>query len=100
MTGCTARCHSEDHDYTQPPHNTAATPRPCDGDEDTCQAGWDGCEDEQRYWIVLYQWGTHDWIRMITCTSCAAGLLRWVGPDGPIPVAQVGLLPAGEGEAG
>ena len=70
---CTAPRYG-DHDWSRPPHNTAETPRDSEGDDEPCQAGYDGCEDERRYEVVVYQPGTHEWIRMFACVPCTVSL--------------------------
>lgn len=72
VTGCTASRYA-DHDYSRPPHNTPQDPRTVDA-EDPCQVGYEGCEDDRRYEVVLYQPGTHEWIRMYACVPCMATL--------------------------
>ena len=89
MTLCAASRYG-DHDYSQPPHNTAQAPRDVEA-EDPCQVGYEGCEDERRYEFVLYQPGSHDWIRMFACIPCAAGLRArpHSGPGGTEGIARI-----------
>lgn len=87
MTGCTASRYG-DHDYSRPPHNTPDDPR----DEEyasPCQAmsadmpPW--CQHERAYEVVVYQIGSHEWIRLYACAPCTATLRRrhrTLGPGG------------------
>lgn len=70
---CTASRYG-DHDYSRPPHNTPDDPRDSEGAYDPCQAGIAGCGDERRYVLVVYQPGTHEWIRLYACVPCTASL--------------------------
>ncbi len=76
---CTAWRYG-DHDYSLPPHNTPDDPRDAE-DDSPCQA-WSAeppfgsCTDERRYEIVLFQIGTHDWIRLFACVPCTATIRR------------------------
>ena len=89
MTGCTASRYGS-HDYSQPPHNTPDDPRDVEAD-DPCHLGYEGCADERRYEIVLYQPGSHDWIRLHACVPCAAGLRAgWhPGPGGTAGIVRI-----------
>lgn len=95
-TGCTASPYG-DHDYSQPPHNTPDSPRESAG-PGACQAWlvahntW--CDGDRRYEIVIYQPGTHDWVRLFTCMACATVLRerhRRFGPGGTNGIARVRL---------
>jgi hypothetical protein len=65
------------HDYSQPPHSTPDDPRDAEG-ATACQlqiaAGLGPCEHERRYEMIIYQPGTHDWIRVFACIPCTATL--------------------------
>jgi hypothetical protein len=90
VTGCTASRFG-DHDYSEPPHNTPDDPRDAE-DTTPCQAQlsrapFPPCEHERRYELVVYQPGSHDWIRMFACTPCTATLRQskarmLLGPPG------------------
>jgi len=97
MTGCTASRYG-DHDYSQPPHNTPVEPRDA-ADTTPCQARsaqspFGTCQDQRCYEIVLFQPGSHDWIRMFACAPCTATLrarcaaLR-LGPGGTEGIARI-----------
>lgn len=77
-----------DHDYSLSPHNTPLTPR--DSAADGCQSctadGPPWCKHDRVYEVVVYQVGTHEWVRLLVCGPCAATLRRrhqgWGGPGG------------------
>lgn len=87
---CTASRYGH-HDYSRSPHNTPDDPRDAP-DKAPCQAQcahepFGSCQHERRYEIVIYQPGTHDWIRMLACVPCTATLRRLdaivrLGPGG------------------
>lgn len=95
MTGCTASRYG-DHDYSEPPHNTPDDPRDV-VDDSPCQSWtaeppYGSCTDEREYKIVLYQIGSHDWIRLFACGPCTASLRarhRDLGPGGAAGIARV-----------
>ena len=47
---------------------------------DPCHAVFGGCEDDRAYEVVVYQAGTHEWIRMYACVPCTAALREFHGP--------------------
>lgn len=110
MTGCPARHPwAENHDFTQPPHNTPETARPVEDDGDLCQSWADDllCEDalglldQPGPWLLtVYSPATHDWVSLAACDSCAR-LLLWTaeGPAGGVPgvaaATRRGGLPPG-----
>ena len=79
MTACTAGRYG-DHDYSLPPHNTPDNPRDAEAGYDPCHAVFGGCEDDRAYEVVVYQAGTHEWIRMYACVPCTAALREFHGP--------------------
>ncbi len=94
MTGCAASRYG-DHDYSQPPHNTPGDPRDAPGTTQ-CQARsadmapW--CQHDRRYEVVVYQIGTHDWVRLYACVPCTASLRkrhRKLGPGGTGGIARI-----------
>jgi hypothetical protein len=94
VTSCAANRYG-DHDYSQPPHNTPDDPRSAE-DDGPCQAQsaamppW--CQHERRYELVIYQPGTHDWIRLFACVPCTATLRmrhQRLGPGGSDGIATV-----------
>jgi hypothetical protein len=106
-TACTASRYG-DHDYSEPPHNTPDNPRDAE-DETTCQhqgsqPPFGPCEHERRYEIIIYQPGSHDWIRLLACVPCTASLRMHarIGPGGlnDQPIARIRdyrETPAGRG---
>jgi len=67
------------HDYSCPPHNTPDDSRDCDSPEHDCQFGvadapFGVCAHERRFEVVIYQPGTHDWIRARGCEPCVMTL--------------------------
>ena len=97
---CTAERFSE-HDHSLPPHNTPATAR-ASATSTACQANssrfdWEGpprpCTDTRDYEVVVYQPGTHEWVRMFTCTNCAGVLfLRHSQRGGPAGTRGIAWL--------
>jgi hypothetical protein len=94
MTGCTAPPFG-DHDYSEPPHNTPDDPVLYGGD-DRCGAalrtGIAACDGSQQYDVVVFQAGTHEWVRLFACGPCTATLRdrhRDLGPDGGQGIARV-----------
>ena len=92
-----------DHDYSRPPHNTPGSPRDVE-DDSPCQS-WTAdppfgqCTDERQYEIVVFQIGTHEWIRLFACTACTASIRarhRTLGPGGTQGVASVRTAATGE----
>lgn len=83
-----------DHDYSCPPHTTPEEPRDAD-DEGSCQAQSAHavpCEHERAYELVIFQIGSHEWIRMFACTPCTAELRQRharLGPRGTQGIARV-----------
>jgi hypothetical protein len=58
--------------------------------ETSCTA----CQHDCAYEIVIYQIGTHDWIRMLACVPCTATLRKRherLGPGGTQGIAHVRL---------
>ncbi len=97
MTSCTASRYGE-HDYSAPPHNTPDDPRDVDA-EDPCHAGLGGCQDEGRYLVVIYQPGSHEWIRMRCCAACTAGMRERharLGPGGTAGITRIGEIVTAE----
>ena len=94
-TSCPADRYG-DHDYSLPPHNTPDAPRDAE-DDSPCQA-WSAespfgsCTDEREYEIVVFQAGTHDWIRLFACAACTATIRarhRALGPGGTQGIVSV-----------
>jgi hypothetical protein len=96
MTACAAERYGR-HDYSQPAHNTPDDPRDADDYPDGrgCHAQSSDispCERAARYEIVIYQIGSHEWIRMTACAPCAATLRRRhrdLGPGGSDGIARI-----------
>ena len=98
---CTARRYG-DHDYSLPPHNTPDSPRDAEASYDPCHAVFGGCEDDRVYEVVVYQAGTHEWIRMFACVPCTASLRAFharLGPGGTQGIASVRTAAAREAAA-
>jgi hypothetical protein len=73
---CTASRYGS-HDYSKMPHNTPDDPRDSE-DEGCCFAvaadPFGPCEHDRRFEVVIYQPGTHDWIRAQGCGPCVMTL--------------------------
>ena len=98
MTACTATGFGR-HDYSQPPHNIPDDPRDADECDGPCQAQsarppLGSCQHERSYGLVIYQIGSHEWIRIFACTPCMATLRvrhRKLGPGGTEGIARIWL---------
>ena len=77
------------HDYSQPPHASRDEPRPLGYYGDSWTKGeccaqsssLSPCEHNQRYEIVMFCIGTHEWITLRACAPCTASIRARHRPD-------------------